>query len=197
MTAFNSFSHGTQDLYPTLLEKDHGLIPSRVGLIVVISNIGAMLGGIISGALSEKFGRKRMIIIAALSCDSDDSAMGLVAYRSHAGPGRVPDAVCRAGSLRRRSRPTSMNFLPGRCVLSFPASPIRLGNLVFLAQWSLSGGTRAALFRGCINDGHVVDGCDRCLRDRDRHWLGREARGEDWSKAEDSLTNQQTKTSPA
>ncbi|HEY8996375.1 MAG TPA: MFS transporter, partial [Edaphobacter sp.] len=66
MTCFNSFSHGTQDLYPTLLEKDHALEPANVGLIVVISNIGALLGGIINGALSEKYGRKRMIIIAAL-----------------------------------------------------------------------------------------------------------------------------------
>src|SRR5947208_16216545 len=46
MTCFNSFSHGTQDLYPTLLEKDHGLAPGRVGLLIVIANIGALVGGI-------------------------------------------------------------------------------------------------------------------------------------------------------
>src|SRR5215471_4222372 len=67
MTCFNSFSHGTQDLYPTLLEKDHGLEPSRVGLLIVIANIGALLGGIFCGAMSEKIGRRKMIIIAALS----------------------------------------------------------------------------------------------------------------------------------
>src|SRR6266702_2496612 len=66
MTAFNSFSHGTQDLYPTFLEKDHLLDPRHVGFIVVISNIGALLGGITCGALSERLGRKRTIITSAL-----------------------------------------------------------------------------------------------------------------------------------
>jgi MFS transporter, SHS family, lactate transporter len=66
MTAFTSFSHGTQDLYPTFLEKDHLLDPGRVGLIVVIGSLGALLGGICCGAASERFGRKRMIILAAL-----------------------------------------------------------------------------------------------------------------------------------
>lgn len=66
MTAFNSFSHGTQDLYPTFLQKDHGLAPATVGLVVVISNIGAICGGICWGAASERFGRKRAIVWAAL-----------------------------------------------------------------------------------------------------------------------------------
>lgn len=66
MTAFNSFSHGTQDLYPTFLQRDHGLTPSNVGLVVVISNIGALFGGICWGAASERLGRKGAIIGAAL-----------------------------------------------------------------------------------------------------------------------------------
>jgi SHS family lactate transporter-like MFS transporter len=66
MTAFASFSHGTQDLYPTFLEKDHALSPGHVGLIVVIANLGALFGGICWGAASEKYGRKRAIIGAAL-----------------------------------------------------------------------------------------------------------------------------------
>jgi SHS family lactate transporter-like MFS transporter len=66
MTAFNFFSHGTQDLYPTFLQVEHGLGPGEVGLIAVIYNIGAIVGGISFGALSERFGRRRIIIIAAL-----------------------------------------------------------------------------------------------------------------------------------
>src|ERR1700738_5208844 len=66
MTAFNFFSHGTQDLYPTFLEVEHGFGPREVGLIAVIYNIGAIIGGIVFGSLSENFGRRRMIIIAAL-----------------------------------------------------------------------------------------------------------------------------------
>jgi len=66
MTAFNFFSHGTQDIYPTFLEVQHGLSPHEVGLIAVIYNIGAICGGLLFGSLSERFGRRRMIIIATL-----------------------------------------------------------------------------------------------------------------------------------
>jgi MFS transporter, SHS family, lactate transporter len=66
MTAFNFFSHGTQDLYPTFLQVQHGFSPHEVGLIAVIYNIGAIIGGLSFGALSERFGRRRIIIIAAL-----------------------------------------------------------------------------------------------------------------------------------
>jgi SHS family lactate transporter-like MFS transporter len=66
MTAFNFFSHGTQDLYPTFLQVQHGFSPHEVGLIAVVYNIGAIIGGISFGALSERFGRRRMIIIASV-----------------------------------------------------------------------------------------------------------------------------------
>jgi SHS family lactate transporter-like MFS transporter len=66
MTAFNFFSHGTQDLYPTFLQVEHGLSPHAVGIIAAIYNIGAIIGGIVCGSLSEKFGRRRMIIICSL-----------------------------------------------------------------------------------------------------------------------------------
>jgi SHS family lactate transporter-like MFS transporter len=66
MFAFNSFSHGTQDLYPTFLEKNHGLSPRMVGTIAVITSLGALLGGIVFGAWSERLGRRRAIVFAAL-----------------------------------------------------------------------------------------------------------------------------------
>jgi SHS family lactate transporter-like MFS transporter len=66
MTAFNFLSHGTQDLYPTFLQVQHGFDPHQVGLIAVIYNIGAIIGGISFGAMSEHFGRRRIIIIAAV-----------------------------------------------------------------------------------------------------------------------------------
>jgi SHS family lactate transporter-like MFS transporter len=68
MTAFNFFSHGTQDLYPTFLQVEHGLSPHAVGIIAVIYNIGAICGGILFGTLSERFGRRRCIVISALLC---------------------------------------------------------------------------------------------------------------------------------
>jgi len=66
MTAFNFFSHGTQDLYPTFLQVQHGLSAHTVGIIAAIYNVGAIVGGILSGSLSERIGRRRMIVIAAL-----------------------------------------------------------------------------------------------------------------------------------
>jgi SHS family lactate transporter-like MFS transporter len=66
MFAFNSFSHGTQDLYPTFLTKGQGFGPHTVMLIAVIANIGALAGGIFFGSWSEKVGRRRAIVTAAL-----------------------------------------------------------------------------------------------------------------------------------
>jgi SHS family lactate transporter-like MFS transporter len=66
MTAFNFFSHGTQDIYPTFLEVQRKLSPHVVSLIAVVYNIGAICGGILFGSLSETYGRRRCIVIASL-----------------------------------------------------------------------------------------------------------------------------------
>jgi SHS family lactate transporter-like MFS transporter len=66
MTAFNFFSHGTQDIYPTFLQVQHQFTPHVVSIIAVVYNIGAIIGGILFGTLSERFGRRRCIIISAL-----------------------------------------------------------------------------------------------------------------------------------
>ncbi len=66
MTAFMSFSHGTQDLYPTFLTVAAKLSPSTVGTIGVLYGVGSILGGFVFGTLSERWGRKRAIVTAAL-----------------------------------------------------------------------------------------------------------------------------------
>ena len=66
MTAFMSFSHGTQDVYPTFLGTQAGLSPQTVGLIGVLYGFGSIAGGFVFGTLSEKWGRKRAIVTAAL-----------------------------------------------------------------------------------------------------------------------------------
>jgi MFS transporter, SHS family, lactate transporter len=66
MFAFNSFSHGTQDIYPTFLQKNLHFTPKTTGLIAIVYNVGALLGGILFGTWSEKIGRRRAIVIAAL-----------------------------------------------------------------------------------------------------------------------------------
>jgi SHS family lactate transporter-like MFS transporter len=65
MTAFNFFSHGTQDLYPTFLQAQQGFSTQTVGIIAVVYNIGAILGGVFFGAISERIGRRSAIVIAA------------------------------------------------------------------------------------------------------------------------------------
>lgn len=66
MTAFNFFSHGTQDLYPTFLEVQRKFSTTTVGTIAVVHNVGAILGGITFGLLSERIGRRRAIVLASL-----------------------------------------------------------------------------------------------------------------------------------
>jgi SHS family lactate transporter-like MFS transporter len=66
MTAFCSFSHGTQDMYPTFLKLGRGFSPGTIGLLAVIYNVGSLAGGFVFGTLSERWGRKRAIITAAL-----------------------------------------------------------------------------------------------------------------------------------
>jgi SHS family lactate transporter-like MFS transporter len=66
MAAFNFFSHGTQDLYPTFLQKQRGLDAHSVSLVAIVYNVGALAGGLSFGALSERLGRRRSIVGAAL-----------------------------------------------------------------------------------------------------------------------------------
>jgi MFS transporter, SHS family, lactate transporter len=66
MTAFMSFSHGTQDVYPTFLQVQIGLSPRVVGMIGVIYGFAQIAGGFVFGTLSERWGRKRAIVAAAL-----------------------------------------------------------------------------------------------------------------------------------
>jgi SHS family lactate transporter-like MFS transporter len=67
MTAFNFFSHGAQDLYPTFLQNQHKLDTHTVGVVVAIMNVGAIVGGIAFGAWSERIGRRRAVAAAALA----------------------------------------------------------------------------------------------------------------------------------
>jgi MFS transporter, SHS family, lactate transporter len=66
MTAFNFFSHGTQDLYPTFLQKQHHFDTHTTGILAAVMNVGAIVGGIGFGIWSERIGRKNAIIIASL-----------------------------------------------------------------------------------------------------------------------------------
>ncbi len=66
MTAFNFFSHGTQDNYPTFLKATYKLDTHTTGAIAIIYNIGAILGGWTFGMWSQRIGRRRAMMAAAL-----------------------------------------------------------------------------------------------------------------------------------
>ncbi len=66
MTAFNYMSHGTQDLYPTYLEKQRGFGVSAKSMISIVYATGAISGGAVMGFLSQQWGRRRVIILSAI-----------------------------------------------------------------------------------------------------------------------------------
>jgi MFS transporter, SHS family, lactate transporter len=182
MTAFTSFSHGTQDLYPTFLEKDHLLDPARVGLIVVIGSIGALLGGICCGTASERFGRKRMIIIASLCALPviplwvwSHSVLGLAV-----GGFLMQFAVQGAWGVV----PAHLNELsPGPVRAIFPGLAYQLGNLCS-SRNGVFQATLAARFHGGAL--HIVlsgTAVAAALLVAGITALGREAKGEIWTDA--------------
>jgi SHS family lactate transporter-like MFS transporter len=66
MTAFNFFSHGTQDLYPTFLQKQHGFGTQTTGALTAVMNVGALVGALIFGAWSQRIGRRQAIMVASV-----------------------------------------------------------------------------------------------------------------------------------
>ncbi len=66
MTMLTLMSHGTQDIYPTFLEKERGLTARTVATIAIVYNVGALCGGLLFGGLSDRFGRRRSMVAGAL-----------------------------------------------------------------------------------------------------------------------------------
>lgn len=64
MTMMLFASHGTQDMYPTFLQRGWHFTPAHRAVVTGISGIGAILGGIIFGHFSDRLGRRRIIITA-------------------------------------------------------------------------------------------------------------------------------------
>jgi MFS transporter, SHS family, lactate transporter len=64
MTAMNSMSHGTQDLYPTLLQRQRHFSVHATAIITMISMVGAIAGGLLFGHYSDRHGRRRSMMTA-------------------------------------------------------------------------------------------------------------------------------------
>jgi SHS family lactate transporter-like MFS transporter len=64
MALMNMSSHGTQDLYPTFLQRAWNLGPGPRSAITAISMVGALIGGVLFGHWSQSLGRRRTIMVA-------------------------------------------------------------------------------------------------------------------------------------
>ena len=62
----NFVSHGTQDMYPTFLERHWGFNPRERVLITALSMVGAIIGGVVFGFISDRWGRRRSMIVALI-----------------------------------------------------------------------------------------------------------------------------------
>jgi SHS family lactate transporter-like MFS transporter len=139
MTAFNFFSHGTQDLYPTFLQAQRGFSTHTVSLIAIIANVGAIVGGVLFGMLSQRIGRRKAIIGAALLALpliplwSFSTSVALVAL----GAFLMQIAVQGAWGVV----PVHLNELsPDEVRGTFPGFAYQLGNLLASANATLQAG---------------------------------------------------------
>ena len=64
LAAMNMISHGSQDLYPRFLQHDRGFSVAATSGVAAFSGVGAILGGVLFGAMSERLGRRRALMIA-------------------------------------------------------------------------------------------------------------------------------------
>ena len=67
MTAMNLASHGTQDLYPTFLERQWGFHVGQKNALTALAMVGAIIGGTLCGLVSDRIGRRRTMVIALLA----------------------------------------------------------------------------------------------------------------------------------
>ena len=140
MTAFNFFSHGTQDIYPNIFlgvqhKFDHGTITT----IALIYNAGAVIGGILFGALSQRIGRRVTIVIAALL---SLLVLPLWAFGETAltlGIGAFLMQICVQGAWG--VIPAHLNELsPASIRATFPGVVYQLGNLLASYNATLQAG---------------------------------------------------------
>src|SRR3954466_4815227 len=64
MAGMNFVSHGTQDMYPTFLQRDWGFSAQKRAALTAFSMVGAIIGGISFGYLSDRIGRRKSIVLA-------------------------------------------------------------------------------------------------------------------------------------
>jgi len=147
MAAFNAFSHGTQDLYPTFLQRQHHFDAHLTGTLTAIMNVGAIVGGIGFGIWSERIGRKRAIVIASLLALPVLPLWAFAATPLLLGLGAFLMQVAVQGAWG--IVPVHLNELsPGAVRAMFPGFAYQLGNLIT---------SRNVVFQSGIAESHGND----------------------------------------
>jgi SHS family lactate transporter-like MFS transporter len=136
MAAFNFMSHGSQDLYPTFLQKQRGFDPHLTQNVTVVMNIGAIIGGTLLGAFSQRIGRRLTIMACCVF-----GALAIPLWTGSATP-----VVLAIGAFIMQFFvqgawgviPAHLNELsPNDVRGTFPGFTYQLGNLItaYAAQW--------------------------------------------------------------
>ena len=142
MASFNFMSHGSQDLYPTFLTKQHQFVPGMVRNVTVVMNVGAILGGTILGAFSQRIGRRFTILLCC--------AFGAATVPFWTGAQTAVTLALTAFVLQFFVQgawgviPAHLNELsPAGVRGTFPGFTYQLGNLItaFAAQWEAAYAT--------------------------------------------------------
>ena len=133
MMCFNLFSHGTQDLYPTFLQKQHNFDTDTVSWITIVANLGAIVGGLIVRPLSER----------SDASTQSRSRLSSRCRRCRSGPFRSTPVMLALGAFVMQIAvqgawgviPAHLNELsPGAARATIPAFVYQAGN--FLASYN-------------------------------------------------------------
>ncbi len=138
MTGFNFFSHGTQDVYPTFLKVQHHFSDAMASNLTIVMNIGAITGGVMFGALSDRIGRKRAIALAAVLALPVLPLWAFSATPLLLGLGGFLMQICVQGAWG--VVPIHLNELsPDEARGTFPGVTYQLGNLIASGNAILQG----------------------------------------------------------
>jgi SHS family lactate transporter-like MFS transporter len=147
MALMNFLSHGTQDLYPHFLESAHGFSTSTVANLAIFYNLGALTGALIFGRLSERIGRRKTLVMAALLalCVIPLWAFGHTLISLAIGAFLVQVGVQGAwgiipAHLNELSPPTVRGLIPGLAYQlgNFVASPVNTIEYALRDRWGYS-----------------------------------------------------------
>ena len=181
MTGYNFFSHGTQDLYATFLRVQHGFNPPTVKNVLVIANIGAIIGGLFFGNFSQSFGRRRTVILVTLM------ALPVIYFWAYAATpvalalGAFLMQVCVQGAWG--VVPAHLNELsPAAARGTFPGTCYQLGNLIAAINLPLQSSIAESMGGNYSIALAIIATCAALLI-ATLMWLGPEAHNVDMGRA--------------